>query len=136
MGKDVRVLLVDDDVAFLKATSILLEEAGYEVFTAQDGRTGLTAAREHKPDVAVIDVIMGRPDEGFRLARAIHGDPELSGVKMVILTAVGERYQMFFEPDEQWLPVSRVLEKSAAPGELAGEISRLVGEGTEAEGQE
>ena len=135
MGKDVRVLLVDDDVAFLKATSILLEEAGYEVFTAQDGRTGLTAAREHKPDVAVIDVIMGRPDEGFRLARAIHGDPELSGVKMVILTAVGERYQMFFEPDEQWLPVSRVLEKSAAAEELVGEISRLASEGDAIDGQ-
>jgi DNA-binding response OmpR family regulator len=121
-----KVLLVDDDVGFLKATSLVLAQAGYEVFTATDGPGGLAAAREHKPDVAVVDVIMNRPDEGFRLARAIRADEDLAAVKLLILTAVGRRYDMLFEPDEQWLPVDKVLEKPASGDELAGEISALL----------
>jgi len=121
-----KVLLVDDDVGFLKANSLLLEEAGFEVLTAQDGRTGLAAAREHKPDVVVIDVIMNRPDEGFALARAIRSDESLAGVSLLVVTAAGQRYQMLFEPDELWLPVDKVLEKPTTGDELAAEISNLL----------
>ena len=64
-----RILLVDDDVGFLKATSLVLRQAGYDVLTAQDERAGLAAAREHKPQVVVVDVIMTRPDGGFAVKR-------------------------------------------------------------------
>jgi CheY-like chemotaxis protein len=136
-GEDVseqpKVLLVDDDVAFLKATSLVLAQAGYAVVTAQDGRSGLAAAREHKPDVAVVDVIMRRPDEGFALARAIRADPDLADVKMLVLTAVGQHYQMLFEPDEQWLPVAKVLEKPTTGQELVAEISALLSDSSKTE---
>ena len=135
MSEKRKVLLVDDDPAFLKAIALVLSQAGYAVFTASDGRTGLTAAREHKPDVAVIDVIMTRPDEGFALARAIRADESLTDVKMLILTAAGQHYQMLFEPDEQWLPVAKVLEKPTAGGELAAEISALLGDSEKGEGR-
>ena len=130
-----KVLLVDDDPAFLKAIALVLSEAGYAVFTASDGRTGLAAAREHKPDVAVIDVIMARPDEGFALARAIRADEALADVKMLVLTAAGQHYQMLFEPDEQWLPVAKVLEKPTTGGELAAEISALLAGSDNSEGR-
>ena len=45
MTQKPKVLLVDDDVGFLKATSLVLEEAGFCVVTAEDGRAGLAAAR-------------------------------------------------------------------------------------------
>jgi len=122
-----KLLLVDDDEGFLKANALLLEQAGYNVVTAPDGRAGLAAARQHKPDVAIIDVIMKQPDEGFRLARAIHNDPDLADVKMIVLTAVGEQYQMLFEPDELWLPVAKVLDKLTTGDELLAEISSLLG---------
>jgi CheY-like chemotaxis protein len=128
-----KILLVDDDVAFLKATSLMLEHAGYDVLTAADGRSGLAAARQHRPDVVVVDVIMRRPDEGFALARAIRADEDLSQVKMLVLTAAGERYQMLFEPDEQWLPVAKVLEKPTSGNELAREISALLSGAAEGE---
>ena len=128
MAEKPKVLLVDDDEGFLKATSLILEHAGYAVVTAQDGRSGLEAARQHRPDVAVLDVIMKRPDEGFALARAIRADADLDGVKMLVLTAAGQHYQMLFEPDEQWLPVAKVLEKPTSGKTLVREISRLLGQ--------
>ena len=134
MTRKPKVLLVDDDVAFLKANSLLLEAAGFEVVTAEDGRAGLAAAREHKPDVIVSDVIMSRPDEGFALARAIRADDELAGVKLLVLTAAGQRYQMLFEPDDLWLPVDKVLEKPATGDELAAEIRSLLAKNERSEG--
>jgi len=126
MTKKPKVLLVDDDVGFLAANSLLLREAGFEVVTASDGRAGLAAAREHKPDVIVSDVIMGRPDEGFALARAIRADADLADVKLLLVTAAGQRYQMLFEPDEQWLPVDKVIEKPTSGEELVAEVSGLL----------
>ena len=127
MSKNWKILLVDDDEAFLKANSLLLKNAGYDVLTAQDGRAGLAAAKEHKPDMVILDVIMGRPDAGFVLARAIRADRELEGTKVILLTAAGEHYQMLFEPDPQWLPVDKVLEKPIPPEDLLAEIARLLG---------
>ena len=123
-----KVLLVDDDAAFLRATALMLEQAGYEVLTAQDGPSGLATARQHKPEVVILDVIMNRPDEGFALARAIRADAALAHAKLVVLTAVGQRYGMLFEPDAQWLPVDKVLEKPTSGDELAGEIAALLAE--------
>ena len=128
-----KVLLVDDDAAFLKAIGLVLAQAGYTVFTAEDGKAGLAVAREHKPDAIVIDVVMKRPDEGFALSRAIRADADLSRAKMLILTAVGQHYQMLFEPDEQWLPVAKVLEKPITGDALASEISALLAAPTQSE---
>jgi CheY-like chemotaxis protein len=126
MECEAKVLLVDDDPGLLKALSDLLEDAGYQVVTAHDGQSGLAAALEHRPDVALLDVIMARPDEGFVLARALHAEQLLGDVKVIMLTAAGERYGMAFEPDQQWLPVDRVLEKPITGEELIEEIERLL----------
>ena len=55
-------------------------------------------------------------------------DADLADVKMLVLTAAGQHYQMLFEPDEQWLPVAKVLEKPTSGKTLVREISRLLGE--------
>ena len=132
MPRKRQVLLVDDDDDFLKAYSLLLEEAGYAVITASDGSAGLAAAREHRPDVIVTDVIMKRPDEGFVLARAIRADRDLAGIKVIVLTIAAQQYQMLFEPDALWLPVDKVMEKPTTPDELIREIATLL---EEAEGE-
>lgn len=124
MSEKTKVLLVDDDPGFLKATSAVLQGAGFEVLTAEDGQSGLAAVLEHNPDVAVVDVIMNRPDEGFALARAIRADQRLADTAVLVVTAAGERYQMVFEPDDQWLPVEKVLEKPVDSDRLIAEISK------------
>ena len=55
-----QVLVVDDDVQLLRALRIDLAARGYDVATAHDGRSGLTAAARTRPDVVVLD--LGLPD--------------------------------------------------------------------------
>jgi len=75
-----RVLIVDDNRAFRAAARQLLERAGFVVVgEAGDGGEGLQAAREHTPDLAIVDVQL--PDlDGFELAerlRAAERSPEV-----------------------------------------------------------
>jgi diguanylate cyclase (GGDEF)-like protein/PAS domain S-box-containing protein len=81
------ILVVDDDPAFSLALRQLLERENHDVFTADDGRSGLQTAQQEKPDLYIIDV--GLPDtDGFDLCKRIKADPELRYSPVVMLTGL------------------------------------------------
>nr|BFE84478.1 hypothetical protein GCM10020093_070790 [Planobispora longispora] len=86
----IRVLLVDDQALIRAGFRALLEaEDDIEVVAeAADGERGVALAREHLPDVALVDVQMPVLD-GIEATRRIAADPRLSGVHVVILTNYG-----------------------------------------------
>ncbi|HIE16678.1 MAG TPA: response regulator, partial [Dehalococcoidia bacterium] len=53
-----KILLVDDDKDFVEATKLVLESKPYEVIVAYDGDQALAEARQKKPDLIVLDIIM------------------------------------------------------------------------------
>ena len=86
----IRVLLVDDQPLIRSGFRALLDvEDDIEVVAeAGDGREGLALAREHVPDIALIDVQMPVVD-GIEATRRIAADPALAAVHVVILTNYG-----------------------------------------------
>ncbi|MBA2810538.1 response regulator transcription factor [Streptomyces sp. KM273126] len=86
----IRVLLVDDQPLLRSGFRALLDlEDDIEVVAeAADGREGLALAREHLPDIALIDIQMPVVD-GIEATRCIAADPALAGVRVVILTNYG-----------------------------------------------
>ncbi len=60
-----KILLIDDDKDFLIATKLILEKGGYEVFLAEDGKTGVEMWKSVAPDLAIIDMMMETWGEGF-----------------------------------------------------------------------
>ncbi len=58
MDKRAKILLVDDDVDFVESTKMVLEKAPYDVVVAYEGNEGLQKAREEKPDLILLDIIM------------------------------------------------------------------------------
>src|ERR1039457_122482 len=83
-----RILVVDDEPAMTRMIKLNLEQTGrYEVRTENLGRKAIEAAREFRPDLILLDVIM--PGMlGSEIAAQLQQDPELSAVKYVFLTAV------------------------------------------------
>ena len=83
-----RILVVDDEPAFTRMIKLTLEQTEhYEVRTENLGRKAIEAAREFKPDLILLDVLM--PGMlGSEIAAELEQDPELSAVKYVFLTAV------------------------------------------------
>ena len=86
----IRVLLVDDQPLIRSGFRALLDiEDDIEVVAeAADGREGVALAREHRPDIALIDIQMPVVD-GIEATRRIAADPDLAGVHVVILTNYG-----------------------------------------------
>ncbi len=85
MGK--KILVVDDDPDLVEATSIILKTKNYDVSAAYDGVEGLEKARNEKPDLIVLDVMMPEKD-GYTLCKELKADPDLSRIPVLLLTAV------------------------------------------------
>ena len=125
MNKKARILLVDDDVDFVESTRIVLESKPYDVIVAKNGDEGLKKAKEAKPDLIILDVIMPVKD-GFTAAEQLKEDPELSRIPTIMLTAFAEKHA------EASIPVSRgftleaedYIEKPVSPQELLARVEK------------
>ena len=80
-----RVLIVDDHPDSADLLALWLEQDGHETRTALDGVSGLSAAIEFQPDVAVLDLSLP-PSDGYELARAIRARPELSKCRLIAVS--------------------------------------------------
>jgi CheY-like chemotaxis protein len=86
-----RILVVDDNRDAAQALRLLLEADGHEVRMAGDGASGLAAAREYRPDVALLDIGLPKMN-GFELAQRIREDPSLEGTLLVAVTGYGQMH--------------------------------------------
>jgi two-component system chemotaxis sensor kinase CheA len=80
------VLVVDDTAVVRELERSILEEAGYQVRTARDGREALAALAGTPADLVVTDVDMPNCD-GLELTRSIRAEPALAGLPVVIVTS-------------------------------------------------
>lgn len=81
-----RVLVVDDDDWIISGVTVALSAAGFEVCSATNGREGLRAALEKRPDVIVTDVVMPEMD-GWAFVRQLRAHPDFSLVPVLFLTS-------------------------------------------------
>ena len=87
LGKEEKkILLVDDDIDFVKATQFFLEKNGYEVYSASNGEEGLKVCREKKPDLVMLDILMPKKD-GIETLKSLKKDPLIQKTPVIILTA-------------------------------------------------
>jgi len=100
MERKAKILLVDDDTDFVESTKIVLESKPYEVIVAHEGNEALRKAREERPDLILMDIIMPIKD-GFSAAEQLKQDPQLSQIPTLMLTSFSARR------GETEIPVSR-----------------------------
>jgi CheY-like chemotaxis protein len=83
-----RILVVDDEAALTRMVKLNLEQTGdYEVRTENQGSKAIAAAREFKPDLIMLDVMM--PDmTGDEVAAELREDPQLEHIKQIFMTAI------------------------------------------------
>jgi DNA-binding response OmpR family regulator len=81
-----RILVVDDEPAIRLLCRVNLQADGFSVKEAVDGAAAMLTAREWKPDLILLDVMMPGED-GFAIAERIRDDPDLAGMRVLFLTA-------------------------------------------------
>jgi len=66
-----RILLVDDDPDFISAVKIILENAGYDCYTAHSAKEGIQLVQQIKPNLILLDIMMEDISAGFRFVREL-----------------------------------------------------------------
>ena len=86
----VKILLVDDSKPILHANERVLLKAGYEVVCAEDGEYALKMAREHKPDLILLDMILPKMS-GPAVLDHLKKDPATADIPVVVLSSLTEK---------------------------------------------
>jgi two-component system alkaline phosphatase synthesis response regulator PhoP len=81
-----RILAVDDEPKILAVIQARLESVGYEVFTAEDGLTGLKQAHSLKPDLIILDLILPGLN-GYQICSLLKRDKAFKSIPILMLTA-------------------------------------------------
>ena len=91
------LLIADDDPQILTMLGIRLAKKGYDILEASDGLQTLKQAREHHPDLVLLDVMMPGKN-GWEVAKELRADDDLKNIGIVMLTAIGEKVNELTSP--------------------------------------
>lgn len=85
-----RILIVEDQADIRKLIRMTLEFEDYEIREAADGASGLRLARDFRPDLMLLDVMMPGELDGLQVCRRIKHDDATQSIRVVLLTARGQ----------------------------------------------
>jgi len=84
------ILLIDDSRFMRMANERALSRAGYKVLGADDGQKGLELAKQHRPDLILLDMLLPKL-AGTEVLRRLKSDPETSSIPVIVLTSLSEK---------------------------------------------
>jgi adenylate cyclase len=121
-----KILIIDDDDDFCESTKIMLKSEDYDVITAGDGLQGLSIARQYKPDVIFLDIMMPGED-GYSVCRQIKEDPSICDIPVIIATSMGRKTESdYLKKIAKYHKADGYLEKPLSRDTLIDAISRAV----------
>jgi signal transduction histidine kinase/CheY-like chemotaxis protein len=116
------ILVVDDEASIRELLNQNLQEAGYQVRVAANGREALEHVRREPPDLVILDVMMPEMN-GFDVAAVLKNDPQTMDIPILILSIVQDRERGFR------LGVDRYLTKPIDTEALLREVGALLQQG-------
>jgi two-component system phosphate regulon response regulator PhoB len=114
-------VLVADDAAMIRILACRSLE-GHRTIEASDGDEALALAREHHPDIAILDWMMPGLS-GVDVCRAIRDDPDLAGIQVILMTA---RTGFDSESEARDAGVDHFISKPIMPRQLLTLVDRIV----------
>lgn len=138
MGKQ-KVLIVDDELDMRAYLSTLMETSGYKPIVAEDGKEGIQLAREIRPGLIILDIMMPR-EGGIQMYRELKTDTVLKDIPVIMVSAIAKK--TFLHSQNMMgsflgsaLPEPEAyIEKPAEPEELYELTSKILSPPDEAAG--
>jgi CheY-like chemotaxis protein len=120
-----KILVVDDEADVVTFVTTLLEDNGYSVIKAEDGKQGFAKAKAETPDLIVLDISM--PEEtGVRMYRNLKGDSQTAAIPVVVLTGISHEFKRFIETRKQVPPPDGYFDKPPDRAEFLAKVKELV----------
>lgn len=118
------ILIVDDSPTEVHVLKTMLEKNGYEVSSAESGEEGITRAKEIKPDLVLMDIVMPGLN-GFQATRQLSNEAETASIPVIIVSTKDQ------ETDKVWgkrQGAKDYITKPVAEKELLNKIKETLGE--------
>lgn len=80
------ILVIDNDKSLVEFLAFFFEDKGFTVYTALDGREGVTLALAHRPSVIVTDLMMGEL-HGLEVVQHVRAEPSLAESVVIVMSA-------------------------------------------------
>lgn len=127
-----KILVVDDEPDVVTYLAALLEDNGYAVVSAADGKEGFAKCLEEHPDLITLDITM--PEEsGVRMFRELREHAEMAAVPVVIITGISSDFKRFLASRKHVRPPEEYFEKPIEREQLLTAIRRLLGQESQKE---
>jgi CRP-like cAMP-binding protein/FixJ family two-component response regulator len=88
-----KILLIEDDTVMRENTAEILELANFDIQTAENGKKGVTLAKEFCPDIIICDIMMPELD-GYGVLHMLSKEPSTSAIPFIFLTAKAEKSEV------------------------------------------
>ena len=121
-----KILVVDDEEDITTFVGTLLEDNGYSVIKAADGKQGMAKAKSESPDLIILDISM--PEEsGVRMFRNLQEDGQTAAIPVIMLTGVTHEFKQFISTRRQVRPPAGYFDKPPDREQLLAKVAELVG---------
>lgn len=120
------VLVVDDDPDARDYLTTVLEDGGFAVATARDGREAIAVLQESIPDLVSLDITM--PEQsGVTVYRRIKEDERFKNVPVIIATGVSDDFKAFISNRRQVPPPEGYINKPVDADQFLKTVKKLLG---------
>jgi K+-sensing histidine kinase KdpD/CheY-like chemotaxis protein len=121
-GKNITILVVDDDDSIRSLLQQEFTEAGYNVEEANNGKQALERIRDNRPDLIILDIMMPEMN-GFDVAAILKNDPQTMDIPIIVLSIVQDKARGYR------IGVDRYLTKPIDTAALFAEVGTLLEQG-------
>lgn len=125
MSKQKKILVIDDDANLVAFMTALLQDNGYQVVSARDGKEGLEKVGTDKPDVVLLDITMPEKS-GVRFYRDLRENAATKALPVIMVTGVMEEFKKFISTRRQVPPPEGYLSKPVDKDELLCTIAAIL----------
>lgn len=120
-----KVLIIDDDISIVEIWGIILQQNGFQVLSAANGRSGIDQAKAQKPDFILLDQIM--PDmRGNDVLKILKEDPDTTDIPVAMASNYSDT-QLMQESIQQGA-LDYILKYQIEPLDLVSKIKNLLQE--------
>ena len=125
MSDKKKIIVIDDDPHIVTFLTVLLEDNGYAVISAENGKVGLDMTRSERPDMILLDITMPEKS-GVKFYREVRDDEDLKKTPVVMVTGVTVDFKKFISTRRQVPPPDGYITKPVDRQELLDTIARLL----------
>jgi CheY-like chemotaxis protein len=113
MGKDLKIVMVDDNTDFLFTMQTFLQKNDFVILTADDGQKGIDLIKKEQPDVVLLDIMMETLFSGFEVCKAIRSDDDLIDIPIIGISAMADDLDINYSqwPDYDYFKPDAFLDK-------------------------